>query len=181
MDTLGFMELSSIAGGVEITDAMLKSANVDLIFAKASCPGKYYICIAGFVSDVKRAIAEGELIGEGFIVSSVVLSKIHPQVIKAINMSAMPEKVDAIGVMEFYSVTSSITAADRAVKAANVELIDVRLGTGIGGKGFVILTGDTSAVKNAVNAACSDQIDSGMLLNKVVIPKPRKELIESLF
>ena len=38
--------------------------------------------------------------------------------VKAINMTAMPETLQAIGVMEFYSVTASVYGADAAVKAA---------------------------------------------------------------
>ena len=36
--------------------------------------------------------------------------------------------------MEFFSVTASVYAADAAVKAADVDLIDVRLGTGTDGR-----------------------------------------------
>ncbi|MDR0599027.1 MAG: BMC domain-containing protein [Treponema sp.] len=181
MDTIGFLELSSIAGGVEIVDSMLKVAQIELLFAKASCPGKYYILIAGQVSNVEKAIQKGVSMGGGFVVASLVLPRVHPQVIKAINQSCMPEKPAGIGVMEFYSVMSSILAADTAVKAANVELIDIRLGTGIGGKSFVVITGETSAVNAAMAAAVRGQLDSGMLVNQVSLANPRKEVIESLF
>jgi microcompartment protein CcmL/EutN len=181
MDTIGFLELSSIAGGIEIADSMLKEAPVDLIFAKASCPGKYYIMISGPVANVEKSIEKGVLMGKGFIVASLVLPKVHPQVIKAINLAAMPDKPAAIGVMEFYCVVSSVLAADTAVKAANVELVDIRLGTGIGGKSFVVLTGDAASVVAAVNAATLPQAGSGMLVNKIVLHNPRKELIASLF
>ncbi|MDR2551587.1 MAG: BMC domain-containing protein [Treponema sp.] len=181
MDSIGFLELSSIAGGIEIADAMLKTAQVDLIFAKASCPGKYYILTSGQVSNVEKAVQKGVYMGKGFMVASLVLPRVHPQVIKAINQSVMPEKPAAIGVMEFYSVMSSIMAADTAVKSANVDLVDLRLGTGIGGKSFVVLTGDTAAVESAVASAVRPQMGSGMLVNKIVIPNPRKELIASLY
>ncbi|MDR2786310.1 MAG: BMC domain-containing protein [Treponema sp.] len=62
-----------------------------------------------------------------------------------------------------------------------MEIVDIRLGTGIGGKSFVVLTGDTAAVEAAVTSATRPQMDSGMLVNKIVIPNPRKELIASLF
>lgn len=180
MDTVGFLELTSIAGGIEVADAMMKSADVELLFAKASCPGKYYIMISGFVSGVENAIRQGRNLGKGFVVNSLVLPRIHPQVIQAINQSAIPEKIAAIGVAEFFSVTSAVLAADMAVKSANVELIDVRLGTGIGGKSFVVLTGDTASVSGAVLAAASSQEDSGMLVNHTVIPNPDKAIINSL-
>jgi microcompartment protein CcmL/EutN len=82
--------------------------------------------------------------------------------------------------MEFFSVMSSIAAADTAVKAARVEIVDLRLGTGIGGKSFVVVTGDPASVNSAVEAASRPMLDSGMLVNKIVIANPRKELIESL-
>ena len=39
LETIGFLELNSIAKGVEAADLILKTAEVDLIFAKAGCPG----------------------------------------------------------------------------------------------------------------------------------------------
>jgi len=180
MDTIGFLELSSIAGGIEAADYMVKAAQVDLVFAKASCPGKYYIMISGTVSGVNNAVKQGVAIAREFLVSSVVIPGLDPQVIKAVNMSSMPEKFAAIGVLEFYSVASALLAADTAVKAGNVELIDVRLGTGIGGKSFVALTGDTASVASAVGAAAESQKESGMLVNKIVIPNPDREVVASL-
>ena len=55
--------------------------------------------------------------------------------------------------IEFYSVASAIQAADEAAKAAQITLIEVRIGYAIGGKGFVTLTGDVGAVRAAVEAA----------------------------
>ena len=181
MDTIGFLELSSVAGGIEVADVMLKSGQIDLLSAKASCPGKYYILIAGKVSDVENAIQKGASMSGGFLVASLVLPKIHPLVIQAINQSSMPENVAAIGVMEFFSVTSSILAADTAVKSSNVQIVDMRLGTGLCGKSFVVLTGDTAAVEAAVTSAVRQQAEGGMLVNKAVLPNPRKELLVSLF
>ncbi len=73
--------------------------------------------------------------------------------------------MQAVGVMEYFSVTASIFSADAAVKAADVDLVDVRLGTGIGGKSFVILTGEVAAVTEAVKAGVSTPTprDAGLL------------------
>ncbi|MDR1650725.1 MAG: BMC domain-containing protein [Synergistaceae bacterium] len=181
MDTIGFIELSSIAGGIETADGMLKTASVNLIFAKASCPGKYYILINGQIANVEKSIKFGTVTGGGFVVSSLVLPRVHPKVIAALNMAGMPDRIEAVGVMEFFSVTASLIAADTAVKAALVDIVDIRLGTGIGGKSFVVVSGDTSSVKTAVDAASAVRSDEGMLVNKAVISKPDKKLISSLF
>ena len=180
MDTLGFLETTSIAAGVEIADKMLKTSNVELLFARASCPGKFYILITGDVSSVELSLRQGEETGRGFVVSTTLLPRIHPQVIKAISAGTMPESPAAIGVLEYYSVTASLAAADIAVKAANVELVDIRLGTGIGGKSFVLLAGEISTVQNAVAAAMNAQNDVGLLVNSTVVANPKRELLDHL-
>ena len=55
METIGFLELNSIAKGVEAADAMLKAAEVRLITARPSCPGKYHVLVTG-------EVAAGEII-----------------------------------------------------------------------------------------------------------------------
>lgn len=180
LETIGFLELNSIAKGVEAADSILKAAEVDLIFAKAGCPGKYYILFTGEVAAVKASLDAGAAIAESYTVDKCVIPRVHPQVIKAINLAASPEGVGAVGVMEFFSVTASIYAADAAVKAAEVDLIDVRLGTGIGGKSFVVLTGEVAAVREAVTCGIETENAQGMVVSHVVIPNPRKEIFESL-
>ncbi|RLD16875.1 propanediol utilization protein, partial [candidate division KSB1 bacterium] len=89
----------------------------------------------------------------------------------------LPE-IRALGVIEGFSVASVIEAADAAVKAANVQLINVHLAMAIGGKGFVVLTGEVGAVESAVEAGAAVIEKKGLLVEKVVIPSPRKEIIE---
>ena len=113
-------------------------------------------------------------------VDSVVIPRVHPQVIQAINLSTTPEGVNAVGVMEFYSITAAVYAADAAVKAADVKLIDVRLGIGIGGKSFAVLTGDVAAVEEAVKCGMAAGTEKGLALSSVVIPSPREEIFAAL-
>jgi microcompartment protein CcmL/EutN len=180
IQSIGFLELNSIAKGIEATDAMLKASEVSLVFAKPNCPGKYNIMISGDVAAVKSSIEAGLAVGGHHVIEHVEIPRVHPQVIKAINFSTIPEEINAVGILEYFSITASILGADSAVKAADVNLIDIRLGTGIGGKSFVVLTGDTAAVTEAVETGAKTAGESGMLISRVVIPNPRKELFESL-
>lgn len=179
--TIGFLELNSIAKGVEAADSILKAAETTLVFAKAVCPGKYVILFTGEVAAVRSALEAGESLAGVTAVDSVVIPSVDEQVIKAINLSNVPQQVGAVGIMEFYSITAAVYGADAAVKAADVELIDVRLGTGIGGKSFVVLTGDVSAVESAVSAGTEQGSDKGLVVSSVVIPNPRKEIFDSLY
>lgn len=180
METIGFLELNSIAKGIEVADIVLKAAAVNLIFARAGCPGKYYLLFTGEVAAVQASIDAGRQVGGDHVVDDCVIPRVHPQVVRAINMTSMPEVMRAVGVMEFFSVTASVYSADAAVKAADVDLVDVRLGTGIGGKSFVVLTGEVAAVQAAVQAGINTPSAQGMLVSSVVIPSPHEELLESL-
>ena len=178
--SIGFLELNSIAKGVETADIVLKTAEVSLIFSRSGCPGKYYLLFHGEVAAVNSSIEAGRKLAGDHVVDSCVIPRVHPQVIKAINMTNLPDRMQAVGVMEYFSVTASIFSADAAVKAADVDLVDVRLGTGIGGKSFVILTGEVAAVTEAVKAGVSTPNAEGMLVSSVVIPSPHPELLATL-
>ena len=177
---IGFIELNSIAKGVETADIVLKTAQVRLLFSKASCPGKYYIFFTGEVAAVQASVDSGLVIAGDHAVDSCVIPNIEEKVVQAINMTNIPEEMAAIGVMEYFSVTASVYSADAAVKAANVDLVDVRLGTGIGGKSFVVVTGEVAAVRAAIEAGVNTPAAEGMLISAVVIPSPHPELLESL-
>ena len=180
MKAIGFFELNSIVKGVQVADTILKAANVQIISAKASCPGKYYLLFTGNIGAVQAALDAGTPIGASHIVDQCLIPRVHLQVLKAINMTSMPEKIRAIGVMEFFSVTASIFGADAAVKSSDVELVDIRLGTGLGGKSFVILTGEVAAVTQAVDSGLHTPNAEGMLVSSAVIASPHPELLESL-
>ena len=179
-ETIGFLEFNSIAKGIEAADIVLKTAEVRLIFAKPGCPGKYYLLFTGEVAAVQASIDAGRRVGDAHVVDSCVIPRVHPQVIAAINLAGPLPQTGAVGVMEYFSVTASIFGADAAVKAADVHLVDVRLGTGIGGKSFVILTGEVAAVREAVNCGMNTPNAEGMAVSSVVIPSPHPELLSSL-
>ncbi|MFR7476242.1 BMC domain-containing protein [Frisingicoccus sp.] len=119
-------------------------------------------------------------VGESHVVDSTVIPRVHPQVIEAINQATDFHGTGAIGVMEFFSITAAVYGADAAVKAANVTLLDVRLGMGLGGKSFVVMTGDVASVKASVEAGSEEGKNNGLLVSSVVIPSPRPEIFESL-
>lgn len=177
---IGLVELNSIAKGIETTNKMIKAAAVELLFAKAVCPGKFIVLVTGDVAAVKTSVEIGSSCGEHYVVDYFLIPNISKEVICAINGASSIENMHALGVLEFFSIAAAIIAADRAVKTATVDLLEVRLGIGIGGKSFITLTGDISSVTAAVEAAGIEAGENGMLVEKVVIPFPAKELFDNL-
>ena len=90
------------------------------------------------------------------------------------------ENIAAISVIETYSVAATIEATDAAVKAAQVEPIRMHLAFGIGGKSYVILTGEVADIMAATDAGASVASEKGFLVSKIVIPRPHQQLIDQL-
>ena len=180
MEAIGILESNSIAKGIEAADAVLKAADTALLYAKPVCPGKYTILFYGDVAAVSASLDAGAAVIDAHLVDSVVIPRIHPQVIQAISLSTAPDGVNAVGVMEFFSVTAAVYAADAAAKAADVTLLGVRHGVGIGGKSFAVLTGEVAAVEEAVRCGMAAGEEKGLAVTSTVIPSPRKEIFDTL-
>ena len=179
-NSIGLIELSSIAAGFQVSDAMLKAAGVELVLARSICSGKYMVMVRGDVAEVEAAVSAGVSTGSFSVIDSFVIPNIHESVFPALNGTSNVQVLDALGVVESFSVASLIEGADAAVKAANVQLIEVRLAMALGGKAFVTLTGNVAAVQSAVDAGAQMVAQKGMLVNKVVIPHPRPELLNEM-
>jgi microcompartment protein CcmL/EutN len=65
MNAVGLIELNSIASGFEVTDAMLKAADVELIVSRTICSGKYMVIVGGEVAAVRSAVDSGMVVLEG--------------------------------------------------------------------------------------------------------------------
>lgn len=179
-DSIGLIELTSIAAGFQTADAMLKAAAVDLLLSRSICSGKYMVMVRGDVSAVQAAVQAGVASARFSVIDSFVIPNLHEAVFPAIAGASKVETLEALGIVESFSVASLIEGADAAVKAANVQLIEIRLAMALGGKAFVTLTGNVAAVESAVDAGAAVVGQKGMLVNKVVIPSPRPELLNEM-
>lgn len=173
---IGLVEFTSIAKGIEAADIMVKTADVDIVTATPVCPGKYYVLVHGDVAAVESSVRAGVRIAGEYVIDQFIIPNIHPSVYPAITSTIEITEIQSLGILESFSIASMIVCADSALKAADVEAIELRLGTGIGGKSFFTMTGDVAAVNAAVEAGAQSAIDKGLLLEKVVIPSPSKKL-----
>lgn len=175
------IETNSIPTGIEAGDAMLKAADVDIVSAQAVCAGKYIVIVSGDVAAVRASVEAGKETAEHVLVDSIVISNVHGQVIEAMCASSDIGTPDALGILETFSLSSAVICADALVKAANVSLIEIRLGRGLGGKSFVTLTGGVADVKSAIEAAQELEEAQGMLAGTVVIPSPHPDILQAVF
>ena len=173
---IGLIELSSVAAGFLVADTMLKAADVKLLLSRSICSGKYMVLIGGDVAAVGSAVHAGCTAAKGGLIDQFVIPRVHPDVFAALGRSHPPEPGGALGILEAFNIATLIEAADAAVKAARVTLIEIRLAMALGGKAFATLTGDVSSVQAAIDAGRAVIAEAGLLVNAVVIPRPHPDV-----
>ena len=173
---IGVIELKSIPKGIEATDAALKSAGVEMVSSHPSCPGKYEIILTGSISNVQSAVDHVMGRYSDYVIDHSVMGRIDEQVIKALFGTQTGEKKGSLGVLETFSAATCIKAADVAVKTARVEIYDLRVSRGMGGKGVFIITGDVGDVTAAIEAGANYAKTSGALSSTSVIAAPHEDL-----
>lgn len=182
-NAIGIIELASIFKGFAVQDAVLKSANVEKLIARTICSGKYIILIRGSVSDVETALETARETGGFAIIDAVIIPRIDPRVFPAISgpTSIQIERpVDGMLVIETFSVATAIKAADYAVKEADLDINRIHVAMAIGGKGYVVLTGNIDALKSAADPAVEYIKNEGMLAGYTLIHHPHEELLKEL-
>lgn len=179
---VGLLELCSVARGVEVADAVLKQAEVELLFSAPVHPGKYALLFTGTVEDVRSSLRRGEELAGADLVDKLHIPQIHEQLIPGLRRRGEPivGVLDAVGVVETTTIASAIVACDLALKTANVDLLDLRIANGLGGKSFFTVTGVVSDVRAAVVAGARFAQEHGLLAREVVIPRPHPDLTRHL-
>ncbi len=180
MKAIGLVEVKSVAKGIKVTDEMLKSAGVYLIQSGSVCPGKFVTIVGGSLSSIQASVDRAASVAEDSLIDKFVIGRLGEKVFEAMCGTANVKERKALGIVETFTAASAILAADAAVKAANVSLIEVRVARGMGGKCFVTMTGEVSDVKAAVEASAKIAAKDGVLIGTEVIANPHPELWESI-
>ncbi len=166
---LGIVELRSIARGYLTLDAMTKRAEVTVLHAEPVSPGKYWIAITGGEAEVAEAMEAGLETADASRLDHTLLPGAHDTVLDAVaNGVTAKTPLDAIGVLELATMASAVRAADAALKCADVTLVDLHLARGIGGKGYLVVTGALSDVEAAIDEGASCAGESALVGREVM-------------
>lgn len=178
---IGMVEVTTVSTGFTAADEMAKAADVEVLQAEVTCPGKFVILITGELSAVRASVDRAASRYRDKIIDTFVLGNPHEQIFPAIYGTAQPKDIDALGILETYDVAALIVAADLAAKTAVVDLIELRLAKGMCGKSYMTLTGSVSAVQAAIDRAKSEAGDRGMFLDSSVIARPSEKILRYAF
>jgi microcompartment protein CcmL/EutN len=179
--SIGVVEFRSIAIGIGAVDRIVKASEVRIVDARTICPGKYYIIFAGIVSAVKNSMNTVLQESETIIIDSIVLSNVYPQMFAGLNGTTEIKEPGSIGIIETLTSPSIFWAADAAIKATEVDLVEIRIARALGGKNICILNGDLSSINESVRVGIKYPEEKDFLVDYQVIASPHEDLYRAVF
>ena len=172
-DAIALIELTSIARGLRVLDAMVKCAPVTVVQAGTTHPGKYTILVRGAVEEVALALEAGHREAAETLIDVVDLPNPDASLLKGL-AGQFASPTDALLVIETYGVASAIRGVDAALKSADVALCALGLARDLGGKGYFTLCGELDAVEAAALAG-RDAVTPGLLVGVEIIARPHND------
>jgi len=178
---IALLELCSVARGVEVADAILWEAEIEMLFSTTVQPGKYVMLFTGSVEALRSAVRRGAETAQEDLVDQLLIPNVHPQIELALRREgSIQGTLDALGVVETTTVASAIQSADVALKRSTVDLIELRIANGLGGKSYYTITGEVSDVRSSVASGSQSADEQGKLARHVVIARPHVDLVRHL-
>ena len=180
--TIGIIELASIYKGFEVQDTILKQANVEKVLARTICSGKYLIIVRGELADVEDCLELAKEVGDFAIVNALYIPNVDEKIFAAISgcTTLDIEQVNAMVLLETFSVAAVIKAVDLAIKEADIDVPRIHVAMAVGGKGFAVLTGDDESLKSAIVPALDFLKDDGSLAGYTLITNPHPDVLRDI-
>jgi len=152
---LAMLDLGDIPRGLLALDHLSKEAHVDVLSAGTVQAGRYLILFGGEVEPVQRSFERAQSAAGTGLRDAVLLPWAEERIVPAITRGAVrwPAAGDTLGVLQNGSPPSLLRAVDAALKGALVELVELRIGDGLGGQAIASLWGETPDVEAAVELA----------------------------
>ena len=176
VDVIGVQEYSSIAVGFLALDAIVKAAPVNILATRIVTPGKFIVLFTGDVASVEASLTAGKDSREEDLLDELFIPNLDRKVIPAIAGPVSVQEWDALGIIESFSVTAGIVAADLAAKEAEVRIPEIRLAGGMGGKSTIKVMGRLEDVEASLAAGAGYVQGKGLLCRQVLIPRPHPDI-----
>ena len=153
LPAIALIELGSVAAGAFAADKMVKRSPVELLHAGTVQPGKYLILVGGGTAEVQESHLAGMQAAGSEVIDEVLLADVHPEVVRALEGRRGFDTYDSLVVLETSTIAAILRATDAAAKGAAVDVAELRLANGLGGRGVAMLTGNLSDVEAAAEIA----------------------------
>jgi microcompartment protein CcmL/EutN len=156
------LQIADVPLGLRSLDALVKEAPVEVFAAGTVQSGHYLVAFGGGVEAVTRSFDRAQALAGGALTGRVLLADAEQRIVPAFRDGVVrwPAPGDALGVVQSGSCPVLLAAVDAALKGALVDLVELRVGDGLGGRALATLWGEIHDVEAAIELACraiSDQ------------------------
>ena len=175
--------LGDIPPGLFVLDALAKEADVEVLQTGTIHCGRYLILFGGEVGPVERAWRRALDTAGPQVLDEVLLPNAEVRLLPAIRAGAIrwPAPGDTLGVLQAATPPALVRAVDAALKGTLVDLVELRVGDGIGGKAIASLWGETHDMVAAVDLARASFEKAGAQgASTAVIPRADPAIREAL-
>lgn len=176
---VGFLELKTIAKGIQVLDTLIKKATIHILFAYPVSAGKYLIGFHGEVEDVRSAIMVGRELAGSALIDWFMLPNIHHEILPVLSQAATVQQCEALGILEIATCAATVVAADAALKTSKVRLLKIQLAKGIGGKAYFVIEGEVADVESAIAAGLRTIHQQGVI-ERIIIPQASPQILQFL-
>ncbi len=157
---LAMLQLTDVPAGLRALDGLVKEAPVQIFATGTVQSGHYLIAFGGQVEAVVRSFDRAVAIAGASLADRVLLADAEPRILPAFRDGAVrwgraEPPGDALGVVQCGSCPVLLAAIDGALKGALVDLVELRVGDGLGGKSLATLWGEIHDVEAALELACA--------------------------
>jgi microcompartment protein CcmL/EutN len=180
---LAMLLLGDVPPGLRVLDALVKEADVDVLQAGTIHGGHYLILFGGEVGPVERSWRRALDVAQAHVLDEVLLPHAEARLAPAIATGGIrwPAPGDTLGVLQAATPPALVRAVDAALKGALVDLVELRVGDGLGGKAIASLWGETHDVEAAIDLARASFEKTGASgASTAVIPRADPAVREAL-
>ncbi|MSQ84447.1 MAG: BMC domain-containing protein [Myxococcales bacterium] len=177
-DTLGSLELVDVPAGLCALDALVKEAEITVYFAGDIDPGRFWVLFGGDMASCEAALLKAIAQGGRDVVETLLLPQAHHLLRSALTGSlqvATAQQELSLGIVQCHTPTSTLAAVDRALKAAEVTLVRLRVAAELAGQGHAVLSGEQHAIEAALQAA-QQGAPTGVVVRTRQIARPAAEV-----
>jgi microcompartment protein CcmL/EutN len=178
---IAMIESRYIGNGILAGDAMIKRAPVSVLKTGTVSKGKYLVLVGGSVASVEEAFSEGLRVTGPAVIDSVILPDVHPSVLTTALGERETSECDALGIVDTLTTSAILRCSDAAVKGAEIEILEMRLGDGLGGHAFALYGGRLEDVEAAVAIAHRVEDASNYLANTSIVSHIDPRMLQQLY
>ena len=152
---LAMLDIGDVPLGIMALDALVKEADVQVYSAGTVQAGRYLILFGGDVGPVEESYGRALKRAGASLNDVVLLPYAEPRIAPAILEGRQrPQGAgDTLGVLQTGTSPTMLRVVDAALKGAEVDLMQLRIADGLGGRAIATLWGESYDVDAAIELA----------------------------